>query len=99
MNNTGFEASHWDHWLLILCFVSVASYGLWLSWQWRSERRQKWLRQRMAQRLRVELLDANNRRQQVSAFAARHEDRSRGKTRKAKMRPPTSSPQRRNTEL
>lgn len=56
MTNTGFEASRWDHWLLIVCFISVASYGLWISWQWREDQRKKQLHQRMAYRLRVEVL-------------------------------------------
>ncbi|MEL6139121.1 MAG: hypothetical protein AAFQ61_13225 [Cyanobacteria bacterium J06626_23] len=33
-----FDPTRWDHWLLILCFLSISAVGLWLSWQWRQQR-------------------------------------------------------------
>jgi len=36
MDSAGFDVSRWDHWLLIISFVGVASCGLRLAWQWRS---------------------------------------------------------------
>ncbi|MEM9946285.1 MAG: hypothetical protein AAF810_09515 [Cyanobacteria bacterium P01_D01_bin.36] len=41
MSNEGFDAGQWSHWLLVISFVSIASYGLWLSWQWKPKRYQK----------------------------------------------------------
>ncbi len=34
MNEAGFDASRWDHWLLVISAVIGLSYALWLSWRW-----------------------------------------------------------------
>ncbi|MGD1866488.1 MAG: hypothetical protein ACFB0D_18205 [Phormidesmis sp.] len=41
MDSAGFNVGRWDHWLLVISFVGIASYGLWLSWQWRIAPTQK----------------------------------------------------------
>jgi len=41
MDNAGFSVSRWDHWLLIASFVGVASYGLWMSGQWKRKRHER----------------------------------------------------------
>ncbi|MEM6451052.1 MAG: hypothetical protein AAF703_12135 [Cyanobacteria bacterium P01_D01_bin.105] len=41
MSNVGFNATHWDHWLLIASFLAIALLGLQLSWQWRKEKRRQ----------------------------------------------------------
>ncbi|EDX87619.1 hypothetical protein S7335_5329 [Synechococcus sp. PCC 7335] len=74
------------------CYVSVASYGLRLSWRWHREKRQKRLQQRMAYRVRAEVLAARNRDRQETSLLAQ------GKTHSKWMRrSPASSPNRRET--
>ena len=51
MNNAGFSAVRWDHWLLIVCFLAVASYGMYLSWQWKRDAKIK-----RARRMRIRLV-------------------------------------------
>lgn len=41
VDSAGFNVGRWDHWLLVISFVGIASYGLWLSWQWRIAPTQK----------------------------------------------------------
>ncbi|MEO1068137.1 MAG: hypothetical protein AAFW95_03335 [Cyanobacteria bacterium J06638_6] len=36
VHDSSFDWTRWDHWLLILCFVTVAGWGLWLARRWRS---------------------------------------------------------------
>ncbi len=50
MDNAGFDAARWDHWLLVFCFLGVAGSGLRLSWQWRRAAIQ---RRRLARSLAV----------------------------------------------
>ncbi len=39
MNSVGFAIARWDHWLLVVCFVAIATTGLWVTWQWHQESR------------------------------------------------------------
>ncbi|MEM8502177.1 MAG: hypothetical protein AAF716_03380 [Cyanobacteria bacterium P01_D01_bin.1] len=55
MNEAGFDASRWDHWLLLFGAVVGLGYALWLSWQWNWEGRQKRRRDRTSRRIRAEL--------------------------------------------
>ncbi|NEP16795.1 MAG: hypothetical protein F6J97_07800 [Leptolyngbya sp. SIO4C1] len=36
-----FNPARWDHWLLIACFLALASWGLWLSRKWRKESKRR----------------------------------------------------------
>ena len=51
--DSAFDATRWEHWLLIASFLSLAVYGLRLSWQWRraAKRRQRTV---LARRLAIE---------------------------------------------
>ncbi len=34
MDGAGFDSDRWDHWLLIVSFLAIATYGIWSTWQW-----------------------------------------------------------------
>ncbi len=55
MDNAGFESARWDHWLLVACFLAIATSGLWLSWQWTQAERQQRKKSRLARRLAMEV--------------------------------------------
>lgn len=59
MDSSGFDATRWEHWLLISCFVVMAAGGLWSSWQFKQaakkRARQQRVRSRLARRLAMEL--------------------------------------------
>lgn len=59
MNSAEFDATRWEHWLLISCFVMMAAGGLWSSWQFnqvaKKRARQQQVRSRLARRLAMEL--------------------------------------------
>lgn len=52
---TGFDAGRWDHWLLVVCFGAIAFWGLWLSWQWNREAKEKKAAAKLSLRLMREL--------------------------------------------
>jgi len=31
---SNFDRTRWDHWLLIVCFITIAACGLWLARHW-----------------------------------------------------------------
>lgn len=59
MDSAGFDATRWEHWLVIGCFVVMAAGGLWSSWQFKQaakkRARQQQVRSRLARRLAMEL--------------------------------------------
>ena len=62
MDSAGFSSTHWNHWLLVVCFVAISSFGLWNSWQWsRDTQRAKVTtkaKAKLARRLAVEIHSA-----------------------------------------
>jgi len=60
MDSVGFDPTRWNHWLLIGCFMSVSMWGLYLSWQWRTEARLKRKQVRLARRLAIALHGARD---------------------------------------
>ncbi len=54
MNSAGFDATCWNHWLLIGCFVGISSWGLYLWRQWSSAAQTKRKQARLARRLSLE---------------------------------------------
>ncbi len=82
MNEAGFNASRWDHWLLIISAMIGLSYALWLSWQWNRQigrlqykkmrRRNKRQRDRIAERLGLEISkpEQRNRSKPLSSTSA-----------------------------
>lgn len=55
MDSAGFESARWDHWLLVACFLAIATSGLWLCWQWSQADRRQRKKKRMARRLAIEV--------------------------------------------
>ena len=55
MDSAGFDPTRWNHWLLIGCFVSLSTWGLYLSWQWRAEARLQRKKAKLARRLAIAL--------------------------------------------
>ena len=53
MDNAGFSAVRWDHWLLVVCFLAVASYGIYLSWQWKRDAKVRRAKRMLARRLQM----------------------------------------------
>ena len=52
LGNVGFNASEfdlarWDHWLLLVTFMTLSVLGLWLSWRSHQESRQRRRRRRL----------------------------------------------------
>ena len=45
MDSAGFDAARWDHWLLLVGFITVACCGLRLSYLWRKD---LWKKERLA---------------------------------------------------
>lgn len=55
MDHSSFDAAYWEHWLLVVCSVGMAIGGLWLSWQWNRELRDRRKRSQLARHLAMEL--------------------------------------------
>jgi len=59
MDSAGFDSARWDHWLLVVCFVAIATYGLWSTWQWSRATRQanqkSRVKAKLARRLAIEI--------------------------------------------
>jgi len=54
MANDAFSAARWDHWLLLISFISFAIYGLWLSAQWKRPYRRRHQRVKRVKRVNRE---------------------------------------------
>lgn len=59
MDGAGFDSDRWDHWLLIVCFVAIATYGIWSTWQWnqsiRQDNEKSRAKAKLARRLAIEI--------------------------------------------
>lgn len=59
MDSAGFDATRWEHWLVISCFIVMAAGGLWSSGQFsqaaKKRARQQQVRSRLARRLAMEV--------------------------------------------